>query len=649
MKVAAIIQARMQSQRLPGKVLQDICGRPLLAWIIARLRRCKCLDEIAMATSNEPSDDILEQFAKSQNLPCIRGPQDDVLQRYLMATKELNASHVVRITGDAPFIDAAHIDSAVKLLVEQEADLVQCNKPLVHEGIDLCSAALLNKISLKTHAPQYREHLLAYAWEHPELANIVQYEPEPYEIGEGYHLSIDNVADLEFTRRVYENLTLLPDNGNNHKLRIQFSNKEYFDIKELLNFLKIHPEIRKINAEVPSNKRRIPRGRNFSVLILVESGDHCGWGHLIRMKQLARELNAYFNCAVFFMAPDNQDSHYLLDYFGLPVQYLPSENGTIQIGDVIENIESNQPFRVLLSPYLERMGLHSEYYTQFQNFDLLIIDRQKRLTEQEAKALKKIARKLVIIDYAVEHLLSEVEAMILPNVHSLHEMSRLSWWKNNQDKCFAGKNFILLRDGFHSASNQNGVKHLFRFTTSKRQNRFLLQNNHRPGFSYLLLNLGATDPFNFLQPLVKKLEIHWPGLIVLMAGSLPESKLKSIAKKPKVLIVRPGSDEELIEWIDGAQLAVSLFGMFCYELWARNKPMLVLPHHSRDCKEAFYFCQECELAQFLPHVNAINPEILQHLSQLKVIDGNLGLKGQYEKKTARTIFNLVADGEKVHH
>ncbi|RMD90753.1 MAG: hypothetical protein D6813_08665 [Calditrichaeota bacterium] len=645
MKVAAIIQARMQSQRLPGKVLQDICGKPLLAWIIERLRHCKNLDDIAIATTTDPSDDVIVKFANAQRIPCIRGPKEDVLGRYLIAAEKLHLSHVVRITGDAPFVDAEHVDSAVQLLVSKKADLLQCQYPLIHEGIDPCSVTLLKKIAEKTRAPQYREHILTYAWEHPELAKIAHYDPKSYEIGEGYHLSIDNVADLEFARSIYENFIVNPRNENHHNLRIQYSEQNYFNVKELRNFLKLKPEIRNLNAGVVSNKRRIPSGKNYSVLIVLEGGKDCGWGHLVRMKQLARELNAYFNCSIFLLAPDNPDCHHFLDYFGLPVQYLPSEDGTLRISDIAQNLELNQPFKVRLSQYLNDMDLNVEFSIYRQNFDLLIIDRQKRLTRQEATVLKKYASKMVVIDYAHKHLLSVVDAMIIPNVHSVPELSRQDWWNHHLDKCFAGEDFILLRESFRSIKPSNSISHLLTFTSRKNRNRFTYHSK----FSYLLLNPGATDPFNFVQPLVKKLENHWPGFIVLIAGSLSENKLRRVVNKPRILIARPGSDEELIEWIDGAQLAVTLFGMFCYELRARNIPMLVLPHRSHDCKEAFYFCQECELAEFIPHVNAINPEVLQRLSQLNINESNVGRNGLYGKKTAQTIFDLVVNGKKVHH
>ena len=116
-RVAAIIQARMGSSRLPGKVLMPLVGKPVLWHIIHRLRKSRTVDVIAIATSDRPDDDALVEFANREDIPLIRGPVDNVLLRYAKAAEELDPDVIVRVTGDAPLIDPATVDKLVEKLI----------------------------------------------------------------------------------------------------------------------------------------------------------------------------------------------------------------------------------------------------------------------------------------------------------------------------------------------------------------------------------------------------------------------------------------------------------------------------------------------------------------------------------------------------
>ena len=139
--VVAVIQARMGSSRLPGKVLMSVAGKPLLWHILHRLGQCRTVDRVAVATSTEPQDDALAAFCAQEGVTCVRGPLQDVLERYRLAAIETGARTLLRVTGDAPLIDPGLIDYLVYTMVKAEGDYVQFETGALcaHEGVDVFS------------------------------------------------------------------------------------------------------------------------------------------------------------------------------------------------------------------------------------------------------------------------------------------------------------------------------------------------------------------------------------------------------------------------------------------------------------------------------------------------------------------------------
>ena len=113
MNKLAIIQARMSSSRLPGKVLMDITGRPMLEHVVVRTMKARSVDGIVIATTTDPSDDVLEQFCLTKGIPCCRGSLPDVLDRFYQASVQFNADVIIRLTADCPLLDPALIDLTV--------------------------------------------------------------------------------------------------------------------------------------------------------------------------------------------------------------------------------------------------------------------------------------------------------------------------------------------------------------------------------------------------------------------------------------------------------------------------------------------------------------------------------------------------------
>ena len=107
MRLGAIVQARMSSRRLPGKVLARLDGQPILQWVLERLARCPSLAENAVATSDEPDDDAIEAFCRDAGTRCVRGPLEHVAERFRQAARAMKLDAFVRVCADSPLIDAA--------------------------------------------------------------------------------------------------------------------------------------------------------------------------------------------------------------------------------------------------------------------------------------------------------------------------------------------------------------------------------------------------------------------------------------------------------------------------------------------------------------------------------------------------------------
>jgi spore coat polysaccharide biosynthesis protein SpsF (cytidylyltransferase family) len=161
-KIVALIQARMSSSRLPGKVLAEIGGKPSILFMVDRVRRATTLDEIVVVTSIDPSDDPLALALAAAGVACFRGPLDDVLSRYAAAASFHEADVVVRLTGDCPLVDPAIVDRVVGTLIESGCDYASnIDPPSFADGLDVeCfTRAALIRAGREASAPAEREHV----------------------------------------------------------------------------------------------------------------------------------------------------------------------------------------------------------------------------------------------------------------------------------------------------------------------------------------------------------------------------------------------------------------------------------------------------------------------------------------------------------
>ncbi|NLT23674.1 MAG: NTP transferase domain-containing protein [Syntrophorhabdus sp.] len=238
MKIVAIIQARMGSSRLPGKVMADIAGKPMIHHVVSRIRRAKTVDLVAVATSTHESDDILASYCTDAGIPCFRGSENDVLDRYYRAAEHFGADIIVRLSSDCPLHDPDVVDMTVRTLLEGEADFVSGGlETTFPDGLDAAAFPMttLEKTWREATLRSDREHVTTYIHKNPSLFRKKSIRNT--EDLSNHRWTVDEPRDLEFVRRVYALLGEKP-----------------FGMRDVLELLDRHPEITTINAGISRNE-----------------------------------------------------------------------------------------------------------------------------------------------------------------------------------------------------------------------------------------------------------------------------------------------------------------------------------------------------------------------------------------------------------
>lgn len=205
--ILGILQARVSSSRLPGKVLKPLLGVPMLARQIERLQRSSRLDQLVVATSDQHEDDAIATLCAELDVPCFRGPLDDVLLRFHLAAQPFSPSQIVRLTGDCPLADPALIDELVALHLSGGYDYSSnCWDPSYPDGLDaeIFSAATLDLLVERAHTPAQREHVTYYIRQHEAQFKIGKLARQPSLA----HLrwTVDEPADFALVEQIYQRL-----------------------------------------------------------------------------------------------------------------------------------------------------------------------------------------------------------------------------------------------------------------------------------------------------------------------------------------------------------------------------------------------------------------------------------------------------------
>ncbi|WP_029421613.1 cytidylyltransferase domain-containing protein [Alicyclobacillus macrosporangiidus] len=238
MNIVIITQARMSSTRLPGKVLKEVLGQPLLVYHIERLKRVPSATQVVVATTTNPADDAIVRVCEASGCAYVRGSEEDVLSRYHLAARAYSADIVVRVTSDCPLIDPAVVDRIIRYYVEHRermdyvANTVERTYP---RGMDteVFSFQALEEAHREAKLGYEREHVTPFFYTHPEryrMGNVAYHTDVSH-----HRWTVDTPEDFELIRRIIEAL---------------YPEKQDFTLEDVLALLDQHPEWTALNAHV---------------------------------------------------------------------------------------------------------------------------------------------------------------------------------------------------------------------------------------------------------------------------------------------------------------------------------------------------------------------------------------------------------------
>jgi len=228
MKTVAIVQARMGSTRMPGKVMTRIGGIPMIELLLARLSAAKKVDEIVVATSTDSKNDPLADHVQSLGYSCTRGSEHDVLSRFADAAQKHGADTVVRITGDCPLVDPAIVDACITDLLESGVDYCSNTSPPTYpDGLDVevFTRATLDAAKSEATATFDREHVTPYIRNNAKFSKSSLVHSEDLS---ALRWTVDEPDDLQVVQRVFGYFAPSIDFALNEVLELRKKHPEYF-------------------------------------------------------------------------------------------------------------------------------------------------------------------------------------------------------------------------------------------------------------------------------------------------------------------------------------------------------------------------------------------------------------------------------------
>lgn len=310
----AVVQARMGSSRLPGKMLMDLDGHPLVDHVLFRLSQLHCekglLDAIVVATSAQPENDTLAEYVASRwpAVHVVRGSENDVLSRFVQAVEATGADLVVRITGDCPVINEAGIRQMLMVSDEESADVVNYRPGFeyVDKGVEVVAGQALQKlIRDKALTPHDREHVTSALYRAPDIYRVVYADSLPQLRRGDIRLTIDTPQDIAFFRelaaRCFDGLINTP-------------------LNDVLAILDNHPDLKDINADAG---RKSTQHEPARIGFRCDGGATLGMGHVVGCLRLARLLADELGWGAEFLCRANPSVRQLIQREGFAVEQLP--------------------------------------------------------------------------------------------------------------------------------------------------------------------------------------------------------------------------------------------------------------------------------------------------------------------------------------
>jgi spore coat polysaccharide biosynthesis protein SpsF len=238
MQVICIVQARMNSKRLPGKVMKEIQGIPIIGHILNSLSYSKKIDDIVVATTTNSVDDILVNYLEKHGWKYFRGKENDVLLRYVETLKKFPANYVVRITADNPLIDPEIVDSVIDKALETKSDYV-ANHLLksfpLGMVVEVISAKILLKIEKLTKESDDREHVTWYVYRNKDKFKTLNVTASKKLNHPQWRLTVDTKEDFQLIEKIINKL---------------YKKNGFIQYSEITKYLLKNPDLLKINKNI---------------------------------------------------------------------------------------------------------------------------------------------------------------------------------------------------------------------------------------------------------------------------------------------------------------------------------------------------------------------------------------------------------------
>ena len=239
MRVVAVIQARMGSSRVSGKVLREILGKPMLWHLVSRVQEVEYIDDVVIATTDSRNDDSLEAFAHNFRLGIYRGSENDIVDRILNAGKKYSADAIVRIWGDCPLIDPALIDKVLAEFTEGNYDYANNTNPRTYPaGMDfeVYTLVSLEKIWNETNDSYYRQYPFEYVYDYQDSFRAL-YDKSDVDLSD-IHLTVDYPKDFELVTEIYKHL---------------YDSQQVFHLEDIVRLLEANPDLKTKNKGLARN------------------------------------------------------------------------------------------------------------------------------------------------------------------------------------------------------------------------------------------------------------------------------------------------------------------------------------------------------------------------------------------------------------
>jgi spore coat polysaccharide biosynthesis protein SpsF len=355
-----------------------------------------------IATSDNPRDDAIETYCRDEKIEVVRGPEDNVLQRFKLAAEKTEADIIVRVSADAPFIDPQFVDHLVTTLIDADGDYVRVEpgQPCAHEGVDPFSRRALDRLVAEaSHDPVARERVSGYFKAHPDFVRIVHAAPDPRLARRGGRLTIDTPDDLAFIEAIHERIEAKAGEAS---------------LADLLLLLEREPKLGRIDAHV---RQKTLDNRGGIAVIRCDGGFTFGYGHVKRSLTLARALRDRQGFGVVFAINGDADAAKMVHDCGFETFLLPALGKSNALASIVA---SKQP-------------------------EIVICDAREHLARDDLVRLAERIPVVAVIDDSSDRRLSATHAYYPP----VPQVETLSW-KGARTQIRVGWEWALL--GFDPAT-----------------------------------------------------------------------------------------------------------------------------------------------------------------------------------------------------